>query len=169
MDFYSINASQNATPVDDVRNGIWLRNDIHQAFDAKLFTLTVKNQKPVVHFMAPTYGLGGMYHNCELRLSYDAVAAFFFARFAWSIFPMAQRFVERPGVRTTDKSYEQSPTFRGIEAPHPVDAAAADETLEYGGSAALFPCLLLHIANVSPTLKKVMPWSSCCNFLPNIS
>lgn len=85
--------------INDVRNGILLRADLHFALDMHKFTFCVKNGRVVVHFLQPTADLGRQFYNVELRAVQDAAPEFFFARFALSVFPLVRNFAGAPGRR----------------------------------------------------------------------
>lgn len=71
--------------LDDDRNIIRLRSDIHTAFDAKDLILFPKtNENMAVHVQGDTPDLCALYHNCEI-LDPSCAIQCLFARFAWCI------------------------------------------------------------------------------------
>lgn len=80
--------------VDDISNAIALRSDIHRAFDDGKFVIVPKEGKWLVHFLGQTNTLGRDFHNTAIELDQGISVAFLFARFAWSIFPGIQQFLE---------------------------------------------------------------------------
>lgn len=88
--------------IDDVRNGLLLRQDLHSTFDRAVFCLAVKEGVVVPHFLEPTYELGALYHNTTFRLpAADPCVEFVWARFAWSIIPLAASFDANPARRAS--------------------------------------------------------------------
>lgn len=79
--------------IDDVRNGFLLRRDLHHAYDRPVFCHVAKEGKIVTHFVLRTHEMGMYYHNAEFRLpNADPCVEFFWARFAWTVIPLAQMF-----------------------------------------------------------------------------
>lgn len=78
--------------VDDVRNAIALRRDIHAAFDDRKFVIVPKQSKWVVHFLGQTNSLGDDFHNTHIELK-GISPQFLYARFAWTIFPLLSSFL----------------------------------------------------------------------------
>ncbi|KAI9760929.1 MAG: hypothetical protein M1840_002171 [Geoglossum simile] len=79
--------------VDDVRNRLVLRLDLHSDFDKKKFVFVPKMGMLVTHMLQPTYELGRLYHNIPLLETPDVSIEFLLARFAWSIFPSINGFL----------------------------------------------------------------------------
>ena len=80
--------------VDDIGNAIALRSDVHRAFDDGNFVIVPKESRWVVHFLGQTNTLGRDFHNTVIELDQGISISFLFARFAWSIFPGIQQFLE---------------------------------------------------------------------------
>ncbi|KAL8726656.1 MAG: hypothetical protein Q9166_006578 [cf. Caloplaca sp. 2 TL-2023] len=80
--------------LDDGRNGLALRPDLHDEFDDAGFVFTRKQQQWVVHFLRETYNLGPTYHNTTVNLKEEISPHFLLARFAWAIFPLVRTFVD---------------------------------------------------------------------------
>jgi hypothetical protein len=80
--------------VDDIGNAIALRSDIHRAFDDGKFVIVPKGSKWVVHFLGQTNTLSRDFHNTVIALDQGISVSFLFARFAWTIFPGIQQFLE---------------------------------------------------------------------------
>lgn len=79
---------------NDVANAIALRQDIHQAFDSRLFAFVEKRGVWATHFLKPTFELGRDYHNTQVAISAGVSAQFLYARLAWSIFPLVRPFLQ---------------------------------------------------------------------------
>ncbi|KFZ13764.1 hypothetical protein V501_03532, partial [Pseudogymnoascus sp. VKM F-4519 (FW-2642)] len=78
--------------LDDARNAIALRSDIHSAFDDRKFVIVPKQSKWVVQFMGHTNGLGDDFHNTHIYLK-GISSEFLYARFAWTIFRFLSSFL----------------------------------------------------------------------------
>lgn len=82
--------------LDDGRNAIALRMDIHRAFDDRKFILT-PGEKPtddwMVRFIQPTADCGFHYHGASVKLNAEVAPEFLLVRFAWAIFPCIQDFL----------------------------------------------------------------------------
>jgi hypothetical protein len=78
--------------LDDVRNAIALRSDIHLAFDDRKFVIVPKQSKWVIQFLGQTNSLGHEFHNTHIRLK-GVASQFLYARFARSIFPLLSSFL----------------------------------------------------------------------------
>jgi hypothetical protein len=107
--------------LDDVRNAIALRRDIHSEFDERKFVIASKQSKWVVQFMGHTNSLGDDFQNTQIHLK-GVSTHFLYARFAWTIFPFLSSFlnahisrgllVRLPNGREAAKKY----TFEEIKA-----------------------------------------------------
>jgi len=51
--------------------------------------------------LEPTLDIGPLYHNTLLHSVTDCAVQFFYARFAWAIFPSLAAFLSKPGVKRT--------------------------------------------------------------------
>ena len=84
--------------LDDGRNAIALRMDIHRAFDDRRFILT-PSEKPtdvwMVRFIQPTADCGFRYHGASVKLNAEVAPEFLLVRFAWANFPCVQDFFDR--------------------------------------------------------------------------
>jgi len=85
--------------IDDPRNGVLMRQDLHTAMDNGMFCVVCKEGSFVPHFLQESIDLGRLYHNVEFRLSADACLEFLFARFAWSILGRVAAFAATRGRR----------------------------------------------------------------------
>jgi len=79
--------------LNDIRNGITLRADIHKAFDDGKFAFVPKGGEWVVHFLKPSRCYGP-YHNQVIPFHPEISTAFLLARLAWAILPQAAVFLE---------------------------------------------------------------------------
>ncbi|KAI9776296.1 MAG: hypothetical protein M1839_000456 [Geoglossum umbratile] len=79
--------------VDDIRNGLTLRLDLHHDFDKKKFVFVPKMGMLVTHMLQPTYELGRLYHNTLLLETPGISIEFLLARFAWAIFLSVKHFL----------------------------------------------------------------------------
>ncbi len=96
MDRYNISRSLvGADLVNDTANALALRSDIHSAFDAGKFVITLKQDQWVSHFLTPTANLGPEYHNMIVEIPPSVHPAFLLSRLAWAIFPGIQNFLVR--------------------------------------------------------------------------
>jgi hypothetical protein len=98
MSRYTLQARPNGIPVDDVRNIVNLRHDLHLDFDKRKFVFVPKRSATtptvvVAHMLETTNELGFLYHNCQLHPTPDIAPEFFLTRFAWAIFPLVQGFL----------------------------------------------------------------------------
>lgn len=80
-------------PIDDLRNAITLRRDLHYLFDARRFALTVKRDKSgrsglIIHVLdcQSNDELLDLYHNRCLQPICGIAPELIFARLAWTIF-----------------------------------------------------------------------------------
>ena len=83
------------TAVDNSKNGLLLRSDIHTIFDQKHFVIVPKGDSLVVHVVAPvpTSELVRLYYNVELQPLSGMSISCFLARFARTVFVQAMDFV----------------------------------------------------------------------------
>lgn len=79
---------------EDVANAITLRQDIHQAFDSRLFAIVQKKGVWATHFLKPTFDLGRDYHNLQIAIDKGVSTQFLYTRLAWSIFPLVRPFLQ---------------------------------------------------------------------------
>ena len=92
--------------VDDIRNMILLRADLHKAFDDIKFTFIPKKEEfeprskitYVLHMLSHSTELVKLYHNVQLQASEKLVPQFLLARLALSIFPMFEGFLLNPRI-----------------------------------------------------------------------
>lgn len=69
MDEYNLNRQLSRDwMLDDVRNAIALRSDIHLAFDGRKFVIVPKQSKWVIQFLGQTNSPGHNFHNTHIRL-----------------------------------------------------------------------------------------------------
>lgn len=101
MSRYNVNGSLDPSNLmNDHTNAILLRSDLHSAFDERLFALFPKDARGyAVHMLEPTLDIGPLYHNTLLHSVTDCAVQFFYARFAWAIFPSLAAFLSKPGVK----------------------------------------------------------------------
>ena len=90
--------------IDDARNAVLLRSDVHKFFDDKrlAFILKPSAELPsptalVVHVLIPgsTAELIGLYHNLSLQQLTGISVEYLFARFAWTIFDFLKPFLQQ--------------------------------------------------------------------------
>ncbi|KAK3364145.1 hypothetical protein B0T25DRAFT_620390 [Lasiosphaeria hispida] len=76
-----------AISVDDPRNVLLLRSDLHHLFDQGRFVLVPKEGIWVVHILSglPEEELAALYHNVCLQPLSGLSVEFLFARFAWTV------------------------------------------------------------------------------------
>ncbi|KAL8749111.1 MAG: hypothetical protein Q9184_006933 [Pyrenodesmia sp. 2 TL-2023] len=99
-DMVNYNCSFTDMATDDMSNLVALRKDIHAGFDQRrMFVLTPKQDRWLVHFLEPTKTLGPLYHNMEPELSDDIAPEHLLTRFAWAIFPLIKVFLQAGGKR----------------------------------------------------------------------
>ena len=77
--------------MNNFRNVLMLRQDLHFLFDARRFTFVAKqfqNVQLVAHVLNPpdSSQMAGLYHNRSLQAIRGVSIEFLFARFVWSIF-----------------------------------------------------------------------------------
>lgn len=84
-------------PIDDSRNAILLRSDVHTVFDQKRFVLVPKASAFAVHVLAPGFSseLSSLYHNVTLQPLAGIAVEYLLARFAWTIFTHAVNFLQQ--------------------------------------------------------------------------
>ncbi|KAJ9654530.1 hypothetical protein H2201_008988 [Coniosporium apollinis] len=85
--------------IDDISNVLLLRSDLHFAFDDLKFVFVPKTTSAagtcfVVHLLAPSKELRRLYHNTKLHPVTEISLEFLLARFAWSIFPSLESFLQ---------------------------------------------------------------------------
>lgn len=92
---------------NDGRNLLLLRSDLHTLFGARRFAIVPKRASPdlpptlVVHAFIDNAKDQAvqLYHSVALQPLSDVAVEFLFARFAWTIFPMAKFFLNGGGAR----------------------------------------------------------------------
>lgn len=88
--------------LDDTRNAIALRMDIHRAFDDRKFVLTpggTSSDDWTVRFIQPTADLGVCYNAVSVKLKAEIAPEFLLVRLAWAIFPFVQDFLTSTVLR----------------------------------------------------------------------
>ena len=80
--------------INDEANTMLLRADLHRSFDKRRFTFLPKKQGVLVTHVLESESLRDIYHNVQLNTTYIA-PEYFFARFAWTIFPLLKPFLRR--------------------------------------------------------------------------
>ena len=80
--------------VDDVNNRVLLRADLHKTFDDNKFVFVPKNGEFVVHMLEPSSELTAIYHKTRLHSLNFVPREYLFARFAWSLFPFIEGFLQ---------------------------------------------------------------------------
>lgn len=102
MSQYTNQPRPDTDPINDPRNAILLRSDIHTFFDYKRWVMAPKLGKLVAHILTPRYGqeLQALYHNVEIQPMYGVAVEFVIARFAWAVFTLAHDFLGRGCGRT---------------------------------------------------------------------
>jgi hypothetical protein len=83
------------TDVNNVRNILCLRADLHSLFDSRMFAIVPKNSKFATHILSKNMAADywPTYHNVPVRHLHDEPAPFLFARFAWAILLNVTAFV----------------------------------------------------------------------------
>ena len=98
---YTTTTNSVAPAIQDARNAILLRSDIHTTFDQKRFTVVPKASVPLVHVTAQ--GLSDqfihLHHNVPMQPLEGVAIEFFLARFAWTIFGNLINFVTQGVLR----------------------------------------------------------------------
>ena len=95
MSRYNVGSAN--TP-DNMSNALLLRTDLHIAFDKPRFVFVPKPSSDpevpnfVIHLLDESAELHGLYHNRRLQPIRARIETFF-ARFAWSIFPLLDEFL----------------------------------------------------------------------------
>ncbi|KAL1615858.1 hypothetical protein SLS56_011643 [Neofusicoccum ribis] len=90
--------------INDARNAMLLRADLHFAFDQMKFVFVPKPLPPgepwcpfVVHLLDPlARELRRLYHNVPLQAPLGVAPEYLFARFAWAVFPLLEEFLRQP-------------------------------------------------------------------------
>ncbi|KAH8430807.1 HNH endonuclease signature motif containing protein [Aspergillus melleus] len=112
-------------PVDNPRNVLLLRSDIHSSFDVKRFAFIPKPARApvnnselppdlstnyVVHlFNSPEpYELAALYHNVSLQPISGIAPEYLFARFAWTLFQYIPTFLQAGVPRRLAVALEES-------------------------------------------------------------
>lgn len=93
--------------IDDARNAMLLRADLHLTFDQMQFVFVPKPLPPgepwcpfVVHLLDPlARELRRLYHNVPLQAPLSVTPGYLFARFAWAVFPFLEDFLRHPVAR----------------------------------------------------------------------
>ena len=136
---------------EDVANAITLRQDIHQAFDSRLFAIVQKQGVWATHFLKPTFDLGRDYHNVQIAISQGVSTQFLYARLAWSIFPLVRPFLQSSTPRwihvrvghgkwhkeeldITDINTKIFPSRSGSESPTKRSRTGANGPADDGGA-----------------------------------
>jgi hypothetical protein len=108
--------------VDDCRNLILLRSDLHSIFDARRFAVVPKlpdtDEKPafVIHALTGNARseIVQLYHNVPLQPLTEIAIEFLFARFAWTIIRYANSFLNggvARALRVSDGSVYKTQVF----------------------------------------------------------
>jgi HNH endonuclease len=94
----------NAEFIDDARNAVLLRSDVHKYFDDKRLAFVLKPSATspstttlVVHIFIPdsTSELINLYYNRSLQQLTGISVEYLFARFAWTIFDFLKPFLQQ--------------------------------------------------------------------------
>lgn len=91
----------------DIQNCLRLRSDIHGQLDAGAFVFVPKCATSRIHFLKETREYGVLLHNRETE-QFRVSPEFVYARFAWTILPLAQAFATKPGVKVSVWSAEKN-------------------------------------------------------------
>jgi len=86
--------------IDDTRNAITLRQDLHSTFDKGYFAFVPKCGKWVSHFLQESDDFGPTYHDTTVDFHPQVSTTFLLARFAWAILPLATLFLKTNYPRT---------------------------------------------------------------------
>ncbi|KAI9859116.1 MAG: hypothetical protein M1813_007072 [Trichoglossum hirsutum] len=99
--FRYANQRPRSEPVDDSRNAILLRSDLHIIFDQKRFAIVPKSSALLIHIIAPgsSLQLMSLYHNVSLQPLIGVAIECVLARFAWTIFAQSVDFVQKGSTR----------------------------------------------------------------------
>lgn len=83
--------------IDDPRNGLLLRADVHTLFDQKRFAIIPKISAFVCHNAIPEISneVSNLYHNVKLLPLNEIKIEYLLARFAWTIFPQIYDFIQQ--------------------------------------------------------------------------
>ena len=97
MFLYTNQQRPGTDPVDDARNAILLRSDIHTIFDEKRLAIVPKSSILLVHVVAPgpLIQLTSLYHNVSLQPLVGVSIQYVLARFAWTIFTLSVDFMRQ--------------------------------------------------------------------------
>ena len=108
--------------LDDVSNGMAMRSDIQKAFDDRIFLISCKESKWILHFLEVTNELGSLYHNRSISLADEVSPSFVFVRFAWAIFPFLLHFLGKGisrrvciQVEDTDNICQEEVKLAGVQ------------------------------------------------------
>ncbi|KAF2735544.1 hypothetical protein EJ04DRAFT_599953, partial [Polyplosphaeria fusca] len=80
--FRYANQRPGSEPVDNSKNAILLRSDLHTIFDQKRFTVVPKSSVLLIHITAPTFELTNLYHNVSLQPIIGVAIEYLLAQFA---------------------------------------------------------------------------------------
>lgn len=94
---YTIQQRPTSEPVNDAQNAILLRSDLHTIFDQRRFAIVPKSSILLVHVVAPgpSIQLTNLYHNVSLQPLADVAIQHILARFAWTIFTLSVKFMQK--------------------------------------------------------------------------
>lgn len=132
MERYGKRGRPGSEPIDNPRNALLLRSDIHKLFDDKRFTFTPKPQyavsddrtyvgseskEYVAHIFRDTdpHELTALYHGVKLQTLTVVAPEYLFARFAWTIFQFISIFIDT-GVHRRVAVYEPAQSLRSSVA-----------------------------------------------------
>jgi hypothetical protein len=99
MHSYIDDPRRSTDAVADASNALLLRSDLHFAFDQQKFVFVPKAPSDsglpelVTHIMVYSREHRQLYHNAKLHSIHGVRKEFLFARFAWTIFPLIQHFL----------------------------------------------------------------------------
>lgn len=94
---YAVPRRFNLEAINEPKNAILLRSDVHKIFDQKRFAIIPKSSLLLVHIVAPgpLIELTKLYHNVSLQPIIGVAIQYILARFAWTIFAQSTGFLER--------------------------------------------------------------------------
>lgn len=122
MEQYVSQQFRSGDAIDDPRNALLLRADIHRAFDKFQFVFVPKADGVLVtHVLASVSELCNLYHNTTLH-QLGAGPQFLFTRFAWAIFPCLAAFLQKGERRLLKLASEQ--TERWVDADECFDISS---------------------------------------------
>lgn len=105
----------NAKEINSPQNGMLLRADIHKRFDDRRFVIAPKEGKWLAHVIqGETPELTQLYHNITLRPLAGVCVEYVFARFAWGIFTLINKFVNQGTTRAYAIRVNNSTTVRSM-------------------------------------------------------